>query len=89
MVERQDDFDDAVDCLSGDVDELAGKHDELGKQMLDVSDEFQDLMDGMVCKAQEELRKTIEDGMAKQIQEIVEAQVNEVRRRISKALQPT
>ncbi|KAF0316869.1 hypothetical protein GQ607_015882 [Colletotrichum asianum] len=89
LTERQDDFDDAVDCLSGDVDELAGKHDELGKQMIDFGDEFQDLMEGVACKAQEEIRKTIEDGMAKQIQEIVEAQVNEVRRRISKALQPT
>ncbi|KAH9225239.1 hypothetical protein K456DRAFT_1418748 [Colletotrichum gloeosporioides 23] len=89
LAERQDDFDDAVDCLSGDVDELAGKHDELGKQMLDVGDEFQDLMEGMVCKAQEKIRKSIEDGIAQQIQEAVEAQVNEVRRKISKALQPT
>ncbi|CAI0644203.1 unnamed protein product [Colletotrichum noveboracense] len=89
LAERQDDFDDAVDCLSGDVDELAGKHYELGKQMLDVSDEFQDLMEGMVCKAQEKIRKSIEDGIAQQIQEAVEAQVNEVKRKISKALQPT
>ncbi|EFQ36496.1 hypothetical protein CGRA01v4_15054 [Colletotrichum graminicola] len=86
LVERQNDVDTAIDNLSCDVDELGGKHDELGKQMLDVGDEVKDLMEDMGRTAKEDIRKIIDDGVAKAIEEIVEARVNEVKRRITEAL---
>ncbi|KAJ0335625.1 hypothetical protein COL154_013686 [Colletotrichum chrysophilum] len=88
LEERQDDFDDAVGILSHDVDELGGKHDELGKQLLDVGDEVRDMMDDMKRTAQEEICKTVDDSVAKKIEEIVQSQVNEIKRKICNALQP-
>ncbi|KAI3527212.1 hypothetical protein CABS02_15422 [Colletotrichum abscissum] len=92
LAERQEDFDDAVGTLYQDVDELGGKHDELGKQLLDVGDEVRDMMDDMKRTAQEEICETIDDSVAKKVEEIVESivesQVNEIKRKICKALQP-
>ncbi|KAF4881095.1 hypothetical protein CGCFRS4_v015902 [Colletotrichum fructicola] len=87
LAERQDDFDDAVGSLSHDVDELGGKHDELGKQLLDVGDEVGDMMDDMKRTAQEEICENIDDSVAKKIEEIIESQVKKIKRKICEALQ--
>lgn len=87
LEKRQDQTDDAIDNLSIDVNELEDKYEELGKQMPDVCDELKDWSENMGDTFKKEICKLIEDSMAKQIEECVEAQADKVRKRIRQALQ--
>ncbi|KAF6824711.1 hypothetical protein CMUS01_10123 [Colletotrichum musicola] len=65
--QRQDDVDDVIGSLSQDVDDLAGKHDELSGQILDVSDEVRDCMEQIDCTVEESIHRV----MQKEIEEAV------------------
>ncbi|KAL0764311.1 hypothetical protein CaCOL14_013153 [Colletotrichum acutatum] len=74
------------------LDELQARCDTLEKQVPDVCDEMEDLKKAWLEECREELedkeRESFEDRMAKQVRENVEAELNKVRRRVLKALQP-
>ncbi|KAK1990157.1 hypothetical protein LX36DRAFT_593142 [Colletotrichum falcatum] len=84
---RQDQADDAIDNLSVDLSELEDKYAEVVHQIPDVCDEFKDLKENVCDTFKEDMCKLIEDSMSKQIVDCVEAQANEVKRRIRQALQ--
>ncbi|KAF6802586.1 hypothetical protein CSOJ01_11501 [Colletotrichum sojae] len=70
--QRQDDVDDVIGSLSQDVDDLAGKHDELSGQILDVSDEVRDCMEQIDCTVEESIHRV----MQKEIEEAVKDEVS-------------
>ncbi|KAK1638017.1 hypothetical protein BDP81DRAFT_423926 [Colletotrichum phormii] len=82
-----------VENLDIAVDGLQARCDSLEKQMPDVCDEMADLKEKWLEECREELeeneRKSSEDSKARQIREGVEAEVNQIRRRVLRALQPT
>ncbi|KAK1976167.1 hypothetical protein LZ30DRAFT_735287 [Colletotrichum cereale] len=84
---RQDQADDAINNLSVEVSELEDKYVEVVHQIPDVCDEFKDLKENIGDTFKEDMCKLIEDSMAKQIVECVEAQADEVKRKIRQALQ--
>jgi len=75
------------------VDELQARCDTLEKQMPDVCDEMEDLKEKWLEECREESkgneRDSIQDSTAKQIRERVEAELNQARGRVLKALQPS
>ncbi|KAK1561604.1 uncharacterized protein LY79DRAFT_531098 [Colletotrichum navitas] len=86
LEKRLDRTDDTIDNLSIDVTELEDKCDELGKQMPDVGDELKDWKENMGDAFKEDICQSIEESMAKQIAECVEAQADDMRRRVREAL---
>ncbi|KAK1953646.1 hypothetical protein LY78DRAFT_594152, partial [Colletotrichum sublineola] len=83
---RQDQTDDAIDNLSIDISELEDKYAEVAHQIPDVCDEFNDMKENIGDTLKQDMRKLVEDSMTKQIVECVEAQADEMKRRIRQAL---
>ncbi|KAK1973335.1 hypothetical protein LZ30DRAFT_787947 [Colletotrichum cereale] len=69
------------------IDELQAKCNALEDRMPDVCDEFRDLMEDMGRTAKEDICKTIDDSVAQDIEEIVDARFNKVKGKIWKALE--
>ncbi|GJC97849.1 ankyrin [Colletotrichum higginsianum IMI 349063] len=83
-----------VENLDIAVDELQARCDALEKQMPDVCDEMEDLKEKWLKECREEFEEnergeSIEDSMANQIREGVETELNQIRRRVLRALEPT
>ncbi|KAI3545119.1 hypothetical protein CABS01_11781 [Colletotrichum abscissum] len=92
LEEGQSENVETVGNLDITLDELQARCDNLEKQVPDVCDEMEDLKKTWLEECREELedkeRESFEDRMAKQVRESVEAELNKVRRRVLKALQP-
>ncbi|TQN73721.1 hypothetical protein CSHISOI_01679 [Colletotrichum shisoi] len=86
LKEHQEQTDVDIGDLLTDVIELKTGYEEVMKQIPDVCDEFKDLKEGMEDTLKENIHEFIQDSMAKQIAECVEAHVDEMKGKLRQAL---
>ncbi|KAI8295537.1 hypothetical protein K4K59_004542 [Colletotrichum sp. SAR11_240] len=85
---RQAGYEGSLDSVDITVDDLEARCSALENQMPDVCDEVKGLIEDIGRTTKEDFCTTIDDSMAKAIEETVDAQVKKVKDRIWKALQP-